>query len=177
MFESFMEIDDHVDARLDRDSEERDVADCHSNAEGGSVSRWGQLIFHVTDVDAFWTHLKERGFHPEIPRDSSWGALFPHARSGWPRSVVCSAVAMSGQEKCAQTEVCMAVTAGQRRALGIVPRSPENRKDRPISRLPANQRFTVSRVLVTSPRSRFITQVRRPKRQAYLRASMKASDL
>src|SRR5260370_17904027 len=58
MFESFMEIDDHVDARLDRDSEERDVAACHSNAEGGSVSRWGRLIFHVTDVDAFWTHLK-----------------------------------------------------------------------------------------------------------------------
>jgi catechol 2,3-dioxygenase-like lactoylglutathione lyase family enzyme len=84
--------------------------------QGDTVSRWGRLIFHVRDVDAFWTHLKERGFHPEIPRDSSWGALFPHARSGWPRSVVCSAVALSGQEKCAQTEVCMAVTAGQRRA-------------------------------------------------------------
>jgi len=28
---------------------------------GEGVSRWGRLIFHVTDVDAFWTHLKERG--------------------------------------------------------------------------------------------------------------------
>ena len=30
--------------------------------QGDTVSRWGRLIFHVTDVDAFWTHLKERGF-------------------------------------------------------------------------------------------------------------------
>jgi hypothetical protein len=25
-----------------------------------TVSRWGRLIFHVTNVDAFWIHLKER---------------------------------------------------------------------------------------------------------------------
>jgi catechol 2,3-dioxygenase-like lactoylglutathione lyase family enzyme len=45
---------------------------------GDGVSRWGRLIFHVTDVDAFWTHLKERGFDPEIPRDASWGERYFH---------------------------------------------------------------------------------------------------
>jgi catechol 2,3-dioxygenase-like lactoylglutathione lyase family enzyme len=33
--------------------------------QGDTVSRWGRLIFHVTDVDPFWTHLKQQGFHPE----------------------------------------------------------------------------------------------------------------
>lgn len=28
--------------------------------QGESVSQWGRLIFHVADVDAFWTHLKEK---------------------------------------------------------------------------------------------------------------------
>ena len=32
----------------------------------------------VTDVDAFWTHLKEGGFNPEIPRDASWGERYFH---------------------------------------------------------------------------------------------------
>jgi catechol 2,3-dioxygenase-like lactoylglutathione lyase family enzyme len=32
--------------------------------QGDTVSRWGRLIFHVTDVDPFWTHLKQKGFHP-----------------------------------------------------------------------------------------------------------------
>src|SRR5215469_8944984 len=45
---------------------------------GDTVQRWGRLIFHVTDVDAFWTHLKENGFHPEIPRDASWGERYFH---------------------------------------------------------------------------------------------------
>jgi catechol 2,3-dioxygenase-like lactoylglutathione lyase family enzyme len=40
---------------------------------GVSVMQWGRLIFHVTDVDAFWTHLREKGFDPEVPRDASWG--------------------------------------------------------------------------------------------------------
>ena|ERR1035437_3217539 len=39
--------------------------------QGDRVTRWGRLIFHVADVDAFWAHLKEGGFHPEIPRDAS----------------------------------------------------------------------------------------------------------
>ncbi|MFY9937656.1 MAG: VOC family protein [Silvibacterium sp.] len=46
--------------------------------QGNSVPRWGRLIFHVTDVDAFWTHLKEKGFDPEIPRDASWGERYFH---------------------------------------------------------------------------------------------------
>jgi catechol 2,3-dioxygenase-like lactoylglutathione lyase family enzyme len=46
--------------------------------QGDSVSRWGRLIFHVADVDAFWTHLKEEGFDPERPRDASWGERYFH---------------------------------------------------------------------------------------------------
>ena len=46
--------------------------------QGDTAQRWGRLIFHVTDVDAFWAHLKERGFNPEIPRDASWGERYFH---------------------------------------------------------------------------------------------------
>src|ERR1700758_1045405 len=46
--------------------------------QGDAVSRWGRLIFHVTDVDAFWTLLKERGFNPEIPRDAPWSERYFH---------------------------------------------------------------------------------------------------
>jgi catechol 2,3-dioxygenase-like lactoylglutathione lyase family enzyme len=42
------------------------------------VTRWGRLIFYVTDVDAFWNQLKDRGFDPEIPRDASWGERYFH---------------------------------------------------------------------------------------------------
>ena len=44
--------------------------------QGATVSQWGRLVFHVADVDAFWTHLKEKGFDPEIPRDASWGERY-----------------------------------------------------------------------------------------------------
>jgi len=46
--------------------------------QGEAVTRWGRLIFYVTDVDDFWNHLKERGFDPEIPQDASWGARYFH---------------------------------------------------------------------------------------------------
>ncbi len=46
--------------------------------QGESVSEWGRLILHVADVDAFWRHLKEKGFDPEIPRDASWGERYFH---------------------------------------------------------------------------------------------------
>ena len=40
--------------------------------QGEAVTRWGRLIFCVTDVDALWNHLKDRGFDPEasiqVPR-------------------------------------------------------------------------------------------------------------
>jgi catechol 2,3-dioxygenase-like lactoylglutathione lyase family enzyme len=44
--------------------------------QGESVAQWGRLILRVTDVDAFWTHLREKGFDPEIPRDASWGERY-----------------------------------------------------------------------------------------------------
>ena len=45
---------------------------------GHVVPRWGRIIFHVADVDAFWSHLKGNGFDPEIPRDASWGERYFH---------------------------------------------------------------------------------------------------
>jgi len=45
---------------------------------GVTVPQWGRLIFHVSDVDALWTHLREKGFDPEIPRDASWGERYFH---------------------------------------------------------------------------------------------------
>ena len=45
---------------------------------GHVVPRWGRIIFHVADVDAFWSHLKGNGFDPEIPRDAAWGERFFH---------------------------------------------------------------------------------------------------
>jgi catechol 2,3-dioxygenase-like lactoylglutathione lyase family enzyme len=46
--------------------------------QGKPVTRWGRLIFYVTDVDALWNHLKGRGFDPGIPRDGSWGERYFH---------------------------------------------------------------------------------------------------
>ena len=46
--------------------------------QGESVAQWGRLILHVTDVDALWTHLREKGFDPGIPRDASWGERYFH---------------------------------------------------------------------------------------------------
>jgi catechol 2,3-dioxygenase-like lactoylglutathione lyase family enzyme len=46
--------------------------------QGATVSHWGRLIFHVSDVDAIWKHLRQRGFDPEIPRDASWGERYFH---------------------------------------------------------------------------------------------------
>ena len=47
----------------------RDAHTAILNLEHGKpATRWGRLIFYVTDVDALWNHLKDRGFDPEIPR-------------------------------------------------------------------------------------------------------------
>jgi uncharacterized glyoxalase superfamily protein PhnB len=35
-------------------------------------------ITAVDHVDAFWKHLKEKGFDPEIPQDASWGERYFH---------------------------------------------------------------------------------------------------
>ena len=41
--------------------------------QGEAVTHWGRLICYVTDADALWNHLKDRGSDPEIPRDAAWG--------------------------------------------------------------------------------------------------------
>jgi catechol 2,3-dioxygenase-like lactoylglutathione lyase family enzyme len=57
----------------------RDTQSAILNLEQGRpVTSWGRLIFHVTDVDALWNHLKGWGFDPEIPRDASWGERYFH---------------------------------------------------------------------------------------------------
>jgi len=35
------------------------------------------MIFHVADVDAFWTYLKKKGFDPDS-QDASWGERYFH---------------------------------------------------------------------------------------------------
>ncbi len=45
--------------------------------QGNPVAEWGRLIFHVTDVDVFWAHLRLKEFHSERPRDASWGMPDP----------------------------------------------------------------------------------------------------
>src|SRR5262245_7079742 len=46
--------------------------------QGNPVAEWGRLIFHVSDVDEFWSYLKDKGFNPEPPRDASWGERYFH---------------------------------------------------------------------------------------------------
>jgi len=46
--------------------------------EGRPATGWGRMIFYVANVDALWTHLKERGFDPERPQDASWGERYFH---------------------------------------------------------------------------------------------------
>jgi catechol 2,3-dioxygenase-like lactoylglutathione lyase family enzyme len=49
------------------------------NLEHGDASiPWGRLIFHVSDVDRFWTYLVEKGFHPDSPQDASWNERYFH---------------------------------------------------------------------------------------------------
>jgi catechol 2,3-dioxygenase-like lactoylglutathione lyase family enzyme len=51
------------------------------NLEYGNPDiQWGRLIFHVSDVDRFWAYLTEKGFHPDGPRDASWGERYFHMR-------------------------------------------------------------------------------------------------
>ena len=46
--------------------------------QGAGETHWGRLIFHVTDVDAFWIHLRDTGLDPEVPRDAFWGERYFH---------------------------------------------------------------------------------------------------
>jgi catechol 2,3-dioxygenase-like lactoylglutathione lyase family enzyme len=45
---------------------------------GHPENRWGRLILQVSDVDAFWSHLKEKGFDPARPQDGAWGERYFH---------------------------------------------------------------------------------------------------
>jgi catechol 2,3-dioxygenase-like lactoylglutathione lyase family enzyme len=46
--------------------------------QGDSVLGWGRIVFHVADVDAFWTVLKREGFDPGIPQNAPWGERYFH---------------------------------------------------------------------------------------------------
>jgi catechol 2,3-dioxygenase-like lactoylglutathione lyase family enzyme len=46
--------------------------------QGDAGIRWGRLIFHVSDVDSVWAHLRKKGFHPDSPQDASWGERYFH---------------------------------------------------------------------------------------------------
>ena len=46
--------------------------------QDSGATRWGRMIFHVSDVDSFWTYLTESGFDPERPQDASWGERYFH---------------------------------------------------------------------------------------------------
>ena len=48
--------------------------------QGTAATDWGRIIFHVKDVDKFWTDLKEKGFNPDKPRDAQWGERYFHLR-------------------------------------------------------------------------------------------------
>ena len=51
---------------------------------GNPTTQWGRLIFHVSDVDGFWAYFKEKGLHPESPRDALMGrTVFPYVRFRW----------------------------------------------------------------------------------------------
>jgi catechol 2,3-dioxygenase-like lactoylglutathione lyase family enzyme len=42
-------------------------------------SWWGRVIFHVSDVDAFYASALAAGLHPDsAPRDAPWGERFFH---------------------------------------------------------------------------------------------------
>jgi catechol 2,3-dioxygenase-like lactoylglutathione lyase family enzyme len=45
---------------------------------GSATPDWGRIIFHVSDVDAFWARLKQNGFEPDRPQDACWGERYFH---------------------------------------------------------------------------------------------------
>jgi catechol 2,3-dioxygenase-like lactoylglutathione lyase family enzyme len=46
--------------------------------QGAPAGDWGRIIFHVTDVDAFWQRLEEEGFKPDHPENAPWGERYFH---------------------------------------------------------------------------------------------------
>jgi catechol 2,3-dioxygenase-like lactoylglutathione lyase family enzyme len=46
---------------------------------GGQSSWWGRVIFHVSDVDAFYARAVAAGLKPDTtPADATWGERFFH---------------------------------------------------------------------------------------------------
>jgi catechol 2,3-dioxygenase-like lactoylglutathione lyase family enzyme len=45
---------------------------------GNPAIAWGRVIFHVSDVDAYWRSLNEKGLSPDSPRDAPWGERYFH---------------------------------------------------------------------------------------------------
>ena len=44
-----------------------------------SISWWGRLIFHVSDVDSLYNHIINRGLSPDFtPRDAVWNERYFH---------------------------------------------------------------------------------------------------
>jgi len=42
-------------------------------------SWWGRVIFYVSDVDAFYQQVIDRGLHPQTPpRNATWGERYFH---------------------------------------------------------------------------------------------------
>jgi catechol 2,3-dioxygenase-like lactoylglutathione lyase family enzyme len=69
----------------------RDAQSAILNLEQGDrVTCWGRLIFYVTDVDALWTPERKRIRSGNPTRRLLGRTLFPYARSGRPRVVVCA---------------------------------------------------------------------------------------
>lgn len=46
--------------------------------QGRPTADWGRMTFHIADVDAFWTHLKQHEFEQDNPQDASWGERYFH---------------------------------------------------------------------------------------------------
>ena len=46
--------------------------------QGKPAVGWGRIIFHVSDVDAFWNLLERNGFSPTTPQDAAWGERYFH---------------------------------------------------------------------------------------------------
>jgi catechol 2,3-dioxygenase-like lactoylglutathione lyase family enzyme len=46
--------------------------------QGLPAAGWGRIIFHVADVDAFWSYLEERQFDPDLAQNASWGERYFH---------------------------------------------------------------------------------------------------
>ena len=45
------------------------------------LSPWGRVIFHVSDVDAFYDRATEAGLSPQFaPRNAEWGERYFHLR-------------------------------------------------------------------------------------------------